>query len=360
MKNYLTAGIEFSRLVRLMRRNAVSFYPKYFLRFMFLAQSAIWSDLFSWIETKRFGEKIAATPIPQDPIFIIGHWRTGSTLLHQLLNLDPNLAAPTLFQVAEPGCFICGYRYYLPIFAAMVPNHRPMDNVKIGMNEPQEDEYAIYRITDHSPIERLVFPKDKKYFLLDSCSFLPNDENEKNEWVEILCAYFKKLTFFHKKRIVSKNPFNSWRIIELAAMFPEAKFIHIVRHPYDVIPSTINMWKIVLQQNSLNDKGSYPGIEEVTEGLAKILTTIKRDSTVLQYENFYEMRFEDLEADPIALIKEIYSRFHMPFTNELSNKIQSFMHDLKDYKKNEFQLDIKEKELIRKQLSQHMKIFNYQ
>ncbi len=360
MKNYLTAGIGFSRLVRLARKNSISCHPKYLLRFLFLAQSALWTDLFSWFERKRYGKKIESTPFPEDPIFIIGHWRTGTTLLHQLLNLDPNLAAPTLFQVAEPNCFICSYRYYLPVFSTLVAENRPMDNVKIGINEPQEDEYAIYRITDFSPIERLVFPKNPNYFVLDYPSFLPGDEKERKEWEEQLRSYFRKLYFFHGKTIVSKNPFNSLRIKELAVMFPKARFIHIVRHPYEVVPSTIHMWKIVLDQNKLNRKGSDPGIEEVAKGLDKVLTTIEKDRSVLPEENFYEMKFEDLEADPVAEFRKIYSRFHMPFDDALSHSIQCFMDNLKNYKKNEFLLADEEKELIHKQLRPHMRNFNYQ
>jgi hypothetical protein len=359
VKNYLTAGIGFSRLVRLARKNSISCHPKYLLRFLFLAQSALWSDLFSWIERKRYGKKIASTPFPENPIFIIGHWRTGTTLLHQLMNLDPNLAAPTLFQVAEPNCFICSYRYYVPVFSALLPENRPMDNVRLGMNEPQEDEYAIYRITDFSPIERLVFPKNSNYFILDYPSFMPGNEKERKEWEEQLSSYFRKLHFFHGKTIVSKNPFNSLRIKELAVLFPKARFIHIVRHPYDVVPSTIHLWKIVLQQNSLNRKGSEPGIKEVVEGLDKVLTTIEKDKSVLPEENFYEMKFEDLEADPVAEFRKIYSRFHMPFDDALSHNIQSFMDSLKNYRKNVFHLSDEEKVLIYKQLNQHMQVFNY-
>jgi len=316
--------------------------------------------MFSWIERKRYGKKIESTLVPEDPIFIIGHWRTGTTLLHQLMNLDPNLAAPTLFQVAEPDCFICSYRYYAPVFSALLSENRPMDNVRIGMNEPQEDEYAIYRITNFSPIERLVFPKNLNYFLLDYPSFMPGNEKERKEWEEQLNFYFRKLHFFHGKTIVSKNPFNSMRIKELAVLFPKARFIHIVRHPYDVVPSTVHLWKIVLRQNSLNRKGSEPGIQEVVEGLGKVLATIEKDKSVVPQENFYEMKFEDLEADPVAEFRKLYSRFHMPFDDELSCNIQSFMYSLKNYKKNEFYLSDEEKEFIHKQLNQYMQIFKYQ
>jgi hypothetical protein len=360
LKNYLTAGIGFRRLFQLARKNSVSCHPRYLLRFLFLLQSSIWTSIFSRIEHARYGKKIASTYIPEDPIFIIGHWRTGTTLLHQLLNLDPELAAPTLFQVAEPGCFICSYHYYQPVFASLIPAHRPMDNVSIGMNEPQEDEYAIYRLTDFSPIERLVFPKNTHYFITDYPSFLPENEDENKKWQEVVKNYFRKLHYFHGKTIVSKNPFNSLRIKELSIMFPKARFVHIVRHPYEVVPSAIHMWKIVLDQNMLNRKGSYPGIEEVTKGFDKILTAIKNDSGTLADENYFEMKFEDLETDPVGMVRDMYRRFHMTFNEALKTNILSYMDSLKNYRKNEFQLTVEEKELISRQLSHHMNIYNYQ
>jgi hypothetical protein len=315
--------------------------------------------LFARVEVKRYGKKINSSPVPEDPIFIIGHWRTGTTLLHQMMNLDPNLAAPTLFQVAEPESFICSYRYYLPLFSALISKSRPMDNIRLGMNEPQEDEYAIFRITDFSPIEQLVFPKNKGYFILGYTSFLPINEIEKKEWEEQFCNYFRKLYFLKRKTIVSKNPFNSFRIKELSVLFPKARFIHIVRHPFEVVPSTVNMWRIVLKQNRLNRDGSDPEIEDVTKGLEKLLTTIKKDSAVIPKDNFFEMKFEDLEADPVGEIKKIYSRFQMPINDVFCQKIQSFVDSMNGYRKNEFHLTDHEKELIRKHLNQHMLFFNY-
>ena len=143
-------------------------------------------------------------------------------------------------------------------------------------------------------------------------------------------------------------------------MFPKARFVHIVRHPYEVVPSAIHMWKIVLDQNILNRKGSYPGIEEVTKGFDKILTAIKKDSGTLADENFFEMKFEDLETDPVGTVQNMYSRFHMTFDEALKTNILSYMGSLKNYRKNEFQLTIEEKELISRQLCKHMNIYNYQ
>jgi hypothetical protein len=312
------------------------------------------------IERRLFGKKIDSFSCPDDPIFIIGHWRTGTTLLHQMMSLDPNLAAPTLFQVAEPECFISSHQYYRPLFSVLVSVTRPMDNVKIGMDEPQEDEYAIYRLTDFSPIERLVFPKDQCYFPIDYPSFVPLNEKERKEWDEALCGYFRKLNFVYRKTIVSKNPFNSMRIKVLVSLFPRARFIHIVRHPYEVVPSTINMWKIVIDQNKLNRKGSIPGIDEVSKGYEKLLKVVKNDSVVIPDGNFVEIKFEDLEADPINEIRKIYNGLQMPFDELFHHRLETFMDSLKTYKKNVFHLTESEKEMIRKHLNDQMQICNYQ
>jgi omega-hydroxy-beta-dihydromenaquinone-9 sulfotransferase len=359
LENYLTAGIGFSRLVRLIRRNSVSLRPKYIFRLLFLAQSTLWTGIFDYIEKKKYGKQIAATPLPEDPIFIIGHWRTGTTLLHQLMTLDPELAAPTLFQVAEPGCFISSYRYYEPVFSALMPKSRPMDNVKIGMNEPQEDEYAIYRITDFSPIEGIVFPKGSGYFILDTPSFIPEEEKEKKLWMDQLCNYYRKLNFFYGKTIVSKNPFNSLRISELNSLFPKARFIHVIRHPFDVVPSSIHMWKIVQDQNKLNRKGRYPGIPEVVEGLDRILTAIRCDLPYIPGERVYEMKFEDLDADPVSEMRKLYSWFGLPLDEPLIRALENFTDSMKGYRKNEFSLNEAEKQLIRERLNHHMQFFNY-
>jgi hypothetical protein len=319
----------------------------------------MWSELFSWIERRRYGKRIGSSPVPDDPIFIIGHWRTGTTLLHQLLDLDPELAAPTLFQVAEPGCFICSYRYYMPVFSAMLPQKRPMDNVRIGINEPQEDEYAIYRITGFSPIERLVFPLKKDYFVLDETSYLPADEKERKEWMESLRSYFQKLHYVHGKRIISKNPFNSMRIRELAAMFPKARFVHITRHPFEVVPSSMNMWKIVTGQNRLNRNGKEPGVGAVAEGIRMVLSVIGKDKNLLPSGYFHEMRFEDLQTKPVEELKKMYNRFDMKFEDSLQSDILTYLEGLKNYEKNVFHLTEDEKSIIRKSLGDHMEIFNY-
>jgi hypothetical protein len=359
LKNsYLTAGISLPNLFRLLHRNKISFRPKYLFRVIFLFQSAIWSSFFAIFEKLKYEKKIRKVVLPEDPVFIIGHWRSGSTLLHQLMSLDSNFTAPTLFQVAIPDSFLSSRNYYKPIMHLMVSKFRPMDRVKLGMDEPQEDEYAIYRITRFSPLERLVFPKKSNYFLLDLPSFLP-DNSQLIDWENKFMWYLRKLFLMSGKPIVSKNPFNSLRINELRKLFPEARFIHIYRHPFNVIPSTIHMWNIVQQQNSLNRLAGKPVLDEVVTVFDRILSAVRKDTASLPEEKFYEMCFENLESDPVMEITKLYKAFNLNYNNAFEEKLKLFLSVIKGFQKNTFHLSKDEKTFIRQRLGHHMDHYGY-
>lgn len=358
MKNsYLTAGIRFRPLLRLLSRNPVTWTPVTISRVLFLLQSSLWSSLFSRIEATTYREALRNTPVPPDPIFIIGHWRTGSTLLHQLMAHDPELAAPTLFQVALPENFLISYRFYQPIFRMFMGSTRPMDNVSIGMDEPQEDEYAIFRLTTRSPLEQLIFPSSRSYFLTRA-PFLPEDDFL-DQWGSSLQHFYRKLHFASGKRIVSKNPFNSLRIPLLVKLFPQAKFIHITRHPYSVVPSTRHLWKIVQKQNVLNNNGYIPTVEEVSSFFSRMSETITAELLLLSREKFVEIRYEDLEQNPVSLLRTLYGQLHLTFTDHFENQLNVFIKSTAGYQKNEFALTDHEKKVIAREMRTYIERYRY-
>ena len=356
--SYLTAGIGIPRLFRLLYRNKLNLTPRTIARVFFLTQSALWSSFFAIIEEIRYHQILKKYSLPEDPIFIVGHWRTGSTFLHQLLSLDPRLTAPTLFQVAIPDSFLVSYPYYQPIMKWMISKTRPMDNVRLGMDEPQEDEYAIYRITDCSPLERLVFPKSSKYFLQDDAHYLPPEQKIKT-WEKKILHFYKKISFQTGKTIVSKNPFNSMRIPVLASLFPKSRFIHIIRHPYQVIPSTIHMWDIVQQQNGLNKKKHRPETDEVINVFDQLLCTIEKNLQPLSSDRHLCIRFEELESETIQTLEKIYRHFNMTFSDAFRENVIHFLNDGRGYKKNSFTVTDELKENIFKKMHHHFQRYGY-
>jgi omega-hydroxy-beta-dihydromenaquinone-9 sulfotransferase len=359
LKNsYLTAGITFHQLIRLLQRNKISWHPKYLIRIFFLFQSACWSSLFAFIEKKQVGKKIDSLPPVRDPIFIIGHWRTGTTFLHKLMSLHPDLTVPTLYDVAIPDSCLTSYPYYSRFMRLMVSKQRPMDKVKLGIQEPQEDEYALFRLTGFSPLERLIFPKRSRYFLLDHPSYLP-ENTARDEWRNKIMLFFKKLHFKSGKRIVSKNPFNSMRIPELLSLFPDACFIHICRHPFDVVPSTQHMFEIVQRQNILNAKSNRPTIEEVSLVLKEILDRIRSDVKVIPTGRFYQIKYEDLESNPLKSLEHLFVSLGIPVPVPFIVNIEKYLAEINDFEKNKFTLSNEEMNCISRTLKDQMEYLGY-
>jgi hypothetical protein len=234
-----------------------------------------------------------------------------------------------------------------------------MDQVKIGMDEPQEDEYAIYRITSYSPLEHLVFPRSAHYFLDQNTEFLPPRE-KLGQWKSDLQDFYRKLHFFSHKRIISKNPFNSFRIDLLQEMFPKAKFINIIRNPLNVVPSTINMWDIIGKQNTLTNLHVKPTVDEVITFYDRLLKTVEQAQNQFIPGTFAEIRYEDLERDPVTELSKLYHTLNLSFTPEHKEKLNEFVMSASDYKKNTFQLDEENTHLIRERLARFMEQKNYQ
>ncbi len=151
-------GTRFSVLIRMVLRNGITLYPEYLARLMMLMMNSLISSVLTLAEKQRFGKEIREITITRPPLFIVGHWRTGSTLLHQLISLDPQFTAPNMVQTTIPDHFLFSTRYYQPILRRALPKTRPMDNVFLSPLQPQEDEFALVRMGSESPLEKLIFP----------------------------------------------------------------------------------------------------------------------------------------------------------------------------------------------------------
>lgn len=357
--SYLLVGVRLGVWLRLIRKNRISILPKYLLRILFLFMNACWASLFAFAEKKRFKKAYTEIVVPDNPVIIIGHWRTGSTLLHQLMSLDPCFCAPTLFQTTLPDSFLFSRKYYKPVMSRIMPKQRPMDNVKSGFDEPQEDEYATFRLCGVSPLERLIFPEGKRYFLNVYNEEKRISVDDTKAWSEAFSLFYRKLYFGNRERLLLKNPFLSLRINEILSLYPDARFIHIYRNPLKVIPSTIHMWDTVGQQNSLNRNWVKPEVKEVTVYFRNMIETIIKALSNMPKDKYIEIQYEDLMKDPLNGIKCIYEHLGIPFTEEYKVKLVSYLREEKKYKANTYQLSEEEKKLIEEELSDYLKTYNY-
>ena len=94
------------------------------------------------------------------PLFILGTWRSGTTYLHNLFAQDDRFAYANNYQVSFPRTFLTMEKSALRNLSAVsCQTRRPQDNVTMGVNEPQEDEFAFCSMTGRSVAMGWVFPR---------------------------------------------------------------------------------------------------------------------------------------------------------------------------------------------------------
>lgn len=289
-------------------------------------------------ESVLFGGKIARQKIEHPPIFILGHWRSGTTLLHNLMTLDPQFTYPNLYQVMYPGNFLLTEKIVTRLTGWVLPKTRPMDNIPAGWNLPQEDEMALLLLTLMSPYLMLAHQgaPDKTCRFFDLKQLTPD---ERRRWQDAFMTFVKKLTVRDNKPIVLKSPSHTFRVPVLLEMFPDAKFVYIYRDPYAVYSSGLHLRKTLFRENGLG-KPNFNGMEEeVIQVYNDCIDTYEGTKHLIPAGRLHEMKFEELEADPLGQMKQVYDTLGLSGWNQVEPAIQKELPSLTEYRKNSFNMD---------------------
>jgi hypothetical protein len=317
-------------------------------------------NFFLWlVQTIVIGRRITRTSLKDDPIFVIGHWRSGTTLLHEFLVLDPRHTYADTYACFASNHFLVSGWFFRPVLRFLLPSRRPMDNMPAGWDRPQEDEFALCNMGVRSPYLTAVFPnnppQDQEYFDLEG---LP--PQALNCWKTKLVWFLKCLTLRHPKRIILKSPPHTCRIKVLLELFPKAKFIHIVRDPYVLFPSTINLWKRLYRDEGLQ-LPTYKGLEEyVFHTFERMYKAFERDRHLIGPGQFSEVHYEDLIAHPIEQMQRIYEELELGGFDAVRPGIETYMADQKDYKTNRYQLSPEHRAEIGRRWEKYIMQYGYQ
>jgi hypothetical protein len=282
-----------------------------------------------------FGSQLERTLIRAAPLFIIGHWRTGTTLLHELLILDDRHTCPNYYQCLVPHHFLLSERLFTRLFAWMMPKKRPMDNMEAGWDRPQEDEFALCMLGAPSPYLTIAFPnrppQDQDAYDVETLR-----PAERLRWKTLFQRFLRHLTVRRPARLILKSPTHSCRIPTLLEMFPDARFVHIVRDPYVVFPSTVNLWKTLYETHGLQ-KPRLRGLEElVFSTFTHLYERLEVGKKQIAPNRFYEVRYEDLIRDPLGHLRQIYKRLDLGQFESVQPRVEKYLADHAGYQTNKY------------------------
>ncbi len=330
-------GCDFFGWLRLLARNRCAVHPAYWYIAVSITFFSFWNTMFRWLQQAVFGRRVRETTLKQPPIFIIGHWRTGTTLLHEFLTLDERHAFPTTYQCLSPNHFLLTENIVAPVLRFLVPAKRPMDNMKAGFDRPQEEEFALCMLGQPSPYLTIAFPNHKPqcqaFFDLENVS-----PKALRRWRRAFKTFLKQVTFRNPKRLVLKSPPHTCRIKVLKKLFPGALFVHIVRDPYVVFPSTVHVWKSLYQTHGLQ-KPTFAGLEEhVYATFLHLYDKLEESRPELDPSHFFEVRYEDLIKDPVSRLRALYEHFNLGGFDEFLPRLEQYLASIKGYETNRYQL----------------------
>ncbi|RLA64926.1 MAG: hypothetical protein DRQ88_09825 [Epsilonproteobacteria bacterium] len=254
------------------------------------------------------------------PIFILGHWRSGTTLLHKLMCLDTKAGYTTTYHTVFPHNLFGLQGLLKRIMLLIMPTRRPHDGLEIHPDYPQEEEFALANTTSLSYYHWFYFAKNRKeiFKTLNNWQDLP--PQKKKSWFSTYDDLVRRsLINTDKKRYVSKNPPNTFRIPQLLALYPNAKFIYIYRNPYEVYPSSFSFFKSVIKNIGFHDICDADIKEHVLTVFKELVNKYEKDKKLISEKNLIEIRYEDFIKSPAAHLENIYGHFDMEVTPFLKN-----------------------------------------
>jgi omega-hydroxy-beta-dihydromenaquinone-9 sulfotransferase len=321
--------------------------PRYWPRAALIGIAGLSALPLRWTEIVFFGRRIVNTRIDHPPIFIIGHWRSGTTHLHNLFSQDPALGWVSMYQAIAPDCSLIGGRWLKRLLAWLLPPRRPMDNMVWPIDAPQEEEVALGKICAWSFYTQVTFPRHAQEFfehrvLLEGASARVVSE--------LRACYLRilQIATLHAggKRLVLKNPVNTARIRLLLTLFPDAKFIHIHRSPYEVFASARNLYHRITELTTLQTLDMQNSADTVFVLYEGMMRRFLADRPLIPPGNFAEIRFSDLERDPIGEMRRLYDELGLPEFKTAEPALRRHISAQAGYRKNEFRLTPEERDRI--------------
>jgi hypothetical protein len=293
-----------------------------------------------------YGRVIAQVRLTESPLFILGHWRSGTTLLHELLIRDPEHNYPTTYQCFAPHHFVLSESWFAPISSFLLPRRRPMDNMTAGWQRPQEDEFALGSLGIDTPYLSMMFPNNgpacREY--LDLRDLTPA---ARKKWQEALLIFFRRLSYQDNRRLIIKSPPHTARVRTLLEMFPEARFVHLVRDPYAIYTSTMRLWKSLHQAQGLQVPKNQQWLSEyVLNSLERMYAAFDEDRALLGENQLVELHYEDLVANTKHELKRVYQQLELGDFSRAEVAVEAYLHETRNYRPSRVHLDAPTRQLV--------------
>lgn len=272
--------------------------------------------------------EVTRVPIER-PVFIVGFPRTGTTILFNLLAQDPANRAPLGWETQFPNpppaedTFhtdprIERARKYFAQMDQMAPNLASIHEV--GAELPQE----CMPILAHS----LLSPQASITFNIPSYQTWVDDQDATPAYRYHRHFLQHLQSHVMRDRWVLKSPVHLATLDALLAEYPDARLIFTHRDPAKTIPSLASLIYTVRGIVTDHVDAKSVGTEQLAwwaDALDHAMAVRSAHSD--KADQFIDIQFEDIVADPVASAHRVYDAFDLPWTEDVERRMRQFLAD---------------------------------
>ena len=330
--SFLTTG-SLSLALRLGIKHGVDreFLPRY-LGLLFC--DALFAPMRLW-QTMAYSGRIAREELHPEPLFLLGFWRSGTTLLHNLLSMDSRWGFVNTYQAAMPDVFLAGQNRVRRMIEKSLPPNRGVDNIPVDLSMPQEEEIAIMCASGLSPYAFLHFPRTAENAL--DYLFIEErlDDRQQAEWKREFTRLLKTASYYMGgKPLLLKSPSNTSRITALLDLFPNARFVYIQRDPYDTVRSYLHLIRLMNDWHALQRVDFDDLLQKQLEVYRDMAEAYLRQKDMIPAGRLVEIRYEDLEQDKVGQIRGIYDSLELEGYDEFEPRLTEYVASIEGFQKN--------------------------
>jgi hypothetical protein len=280
----------------------------------------------------------SSTALAGPPIFVIGHWRSGTTWMHELLDADSRHTAPNTYECMSPAHFLLTETFVSRWLPFVLPNRRLPDRMAQSWLAPQEDEAAMCNLGMPSPYWKLAFP-NQPMAADDYVDMEQLPEARRQEWCELLERFLRQVSSRRPQRLVLKSPTHSLRIPLLADHFGGSRYVYMVRDPQRVIPSTLHLWRVMRRSQGLQ-AARFDSLEDEVFGMFHRLDrAVESARQTLPRDRFATVRYEQLKADPLGELERLYEQLEFGDFAAARDNLVAHLAQVRDHQVNHYEPD---------------------
>jgi hypothetical protein len=336
----------------------LQFYPR---AAAYLFKLALWEPVWAAERAMYAGRP---RTLPQDPLFILGFYRSGTTHLQELILRDPRFGYMNFYQGFYPTGFNLTESWMQPVVEAIITRTgflHPAHNIPFSFTLPAECDVAQvasgFRLASNWG---QLFPTRFRELYGRTALLQGLSDEDRPAFRDNLADLLWRVSLANDgKPLVLKSPPHTGRLDLLLEMYPNARFVFLRRNPRDVFASNLKLWRSLEGQH----------LERFTPEQMRENILWSHDATHVAYErdkgriapgHLVEVAFEDFMASPMAALETIYTSLSLGDFEDVRPRFQAYLAQHHVAPSKPYVLSGADQEAVQRRLGRWSRLWGYE